>query len=159
MNYPKVTVVIPVRSLQESDIVINSLKKVDYPKELIESFVIEGTNPSVQRNEAIRKSSGEIIFFFDDDSEIDSQLFKETTITYQKHPEAIGVGGPACLYGALSNIYHYDKNRYLVDKAERAMDCCRCGLRLYRFHARIRDKYIIGQIANNIDNLSRLCYP
>lgn len=107
MDYPKISIVVPVRAFGSSDIVIDSLKKTDYPKELIETFVIEGQNPSYQRNEAIKKASGEIIFFFDDDSEVDPQLLKETIATYQKYPEVIGVGGPACLYG---NTYFQKAN-------------------------------------------------
>jgi len=100
MNYPRVSVVVPVRKGGSAKIALDSLKRIDYPQELIEVFVIEGDNPSLQRNEGIRKACDEIVLFLDDDSEVDPGLLKETMAVYQDYPDASGVGGPACLKGS-----------------------------------------------------------
>ena len=55
MRYSKVSVIIPVRIHSSADVALESLKKVDYPKDLIEIFVVEGNNPSRPRKEAIEK--------------------------------------------------------------------------------------------------------
>lgn len=99
MNYPKLSIVIPLRPGGSAAVVLDSLKNTDYPKDKIETFVIEGPNPSAQRNEAIRKSSGEFIFFFDDDSFISPELLVRAIDTYKAYPGASAVGGPAVLYG------------------------------------------------------------
>lgn len=98
-TYPLISIIIPVRPGASARTAIGSIRKADYPLELIQTIVEEGLNPSRQRNEGIKKSSGEILFFLDDDSEIAPGLFKETVKTYQAYPDAIGVGGPAVLYG------------------------------------------------------------
>lgn len=98
-SYPLISIIIPVRPGASAQTAIDSIQKADYPLELIQTIVEEGLNPSRQRNEGIKKASGEIIFFLDDDSEITPGLFKETVKTYLAYPDAIGVGGPAVLYG------------------------------------------------------------
>ncbi len=99
MDYPKISIVIPLRHGGSAARALSSLKEADYPAELIETFVIEGNNPSRQRNQAIKNSSGQIIFFFDDDSCVNPALFKNAVATYRSYPDAVGVGGPAYLYG------------------------------------------------------------
>lgn len=98
-TYPLISIIIPVRPGASARTAIDSIRKADYPLELIQTIVEEGLNPSRQRNQGIKKASGEILFFLDDDSEITPGLFKETVKTYQAYPDAIGVGGPAVLYG------------------------------------------------------------
>ena len=49
---------------------LNYLQRLAYPPEKIEVIVAEGTQPSRQRNEAARRSSGEILYFLDDDSTV-----------------------------------------------------------------------------------------
>ncbi|HLD41248.1 MAG TPA: glycosyltransferase [Candidatus Omnitrophota bacterium] len=97
--YPLISIIIPVRPGASAKTAIDSIRKADYPLERIETILEEGLNPSRQRNQGIKKASGEILFFLDDDSEITPGLFKETVKTYQAYPDAIGVGGPAVLYG------------------------------------------------------------
>ncbi|GAB5564480.1 MAG: glycosyltransferase family 2 protein [Winogradskyella sp.] len=48
-----------------------------------------------QRNFGIKKvnKNSEIICFLDDDTVLDKHYFQELLITYQKYPEALGVGG------------------------------------------------------------------
>jgi len=57
----KFSIIIPVAPWDKPKKSIESLKVVDYPKTRFETFLIKGTNPSKQRNEAIKISKGEII--------------------------------------------------------------------------------------------------
>lgn len=100
MQTPKISVVIPIRPDGNASIVLNALKNADYPKDLIETLVIRGQNPSLQRNEGIGRSSGDIVFFFDDDSSLNPDIFKQALKTFDEFKDAIGVGGPAYLEGS-----------------------------------------------------------
>lgn len=100
MDNQRISVIIPIRPDGDAGIVLGSIKKANYPHDLIDILVIKGNNPSLQRNEGIRKSKAEIIFFLDDDSEVEPNLFKNSLSTYQRYPEASGIGGPAVLYGS-----------------------------------------------------------
>lgn len=66
-SLPFVTVIIPVKpGLQP--LALEAVKRLNYPKELLEVFVVYGKNPSMQRNRAVKIASGEIIYFLDNDS-------------------------------------------------------------------------------------------
>ncbi|HUS60010.1 MAG TPA: hypothetical protein VMX76_01360 [Nevskiaceae bacterium] len=73
---PKVSVIIPVKAGREIKTAIAALRQVDYPLELIEVFISRGVNPSRQRNKAAKKAKGEILYFLDNDSEIEKRAFK-----------------------------------------------------------------------------------
>lgn len=91
MEKPKVSIIVPLAPWDKLK-VIEKLKKVDCPKEKMEIFVIEGTAPSKQRNEGIKKSKGEIIIFLDNDSEIPSNYINQIINLHKSYDI---VGGPA----------------------------------------------------------------
>ena len=72
----------------------NAIAKADVNSEIIMAF---GDNPSRQRNEAVKKASGEWIYFLDNDSLIDLYTIKEFLISIERYPDAIVVGGPSVL--------------------------------------------------------------
>jgi GT2 family glycosyltransferase len=72
----RISVIIPVRPGGEVEKALSALRAVDYPAELIEVFVACGFNPSRQRNKAVEKARGEILYFLDNDSQIDRQAFR-----------------------------------------------------------------------------------
>jgi len=78
----KVSVVIPVKPKGKIKTTINALKTTDYPPELIEVLVAYGFSPSRQRNEAAKKAKGEILYFLDNDSEIDKRALKKTVAAF-----------------------------------------------------------------------------
>lgn len=54
---------------------------------------MEGFHPPAQRNAAIRKSTGDFVFFFDDDALIPGDLVSKT-LSYFYDDQVAGVGGP-----------------------------------------------------------------
>ncbi|GFO70128.1 glycosyl transferase family 2 [Geomonas limicola] len=93
MNFPKVSIIIPrkpggdVRALA-------GLTRVSYPPERFEVLVAYGCLPSAQRNQAAQRAGGEILFFLDDDSQVDPG-FLERAVAHYEDPRVAGVGGPS----------------------------------------------------------------
>jgi len=79
---PKISVIIPVKPGRETKAVIEALSQVDYPPEFVEVFISYGFSPSRQRNEAVKIAKGEILFFLDNDSEIEKKAFKRVVATF-----------------------------------------------------------------------------
>src|SRR5262245_43531731 len=65
---PMVTVIIPTRPGQQEIQAVTAARGLDYPKDRLEILVARGRQPAVQRNEALRVASGELIYFLDDDA-------------------------------------------------------------------------------------------
>jgi len=89
-----ITIVIPVRPDDIPEKSIASVGKMDYPAELMEVLIAEGWFPSLQRNEAVKKAKGDIVYFLDDDSDAPP----DTLIKAVKHLNDSGadvVGGPS----------------------------------------------------------------
>ena len=61
----KITIIIPHRIGENIENTLEWVYLSNYPKEYIEIFQAEGTHPTVQRNECIKQSSGDIIYFID----------------------------------------------------------------------------------------------
>lgn len=80
--FKKISVIIPVRPGGEIKTAIEALEKVNYPAELVEVFVSYGFSPSRQRNLAVKKAKGEIVYFLDDDSEVESYAFRRAVATF-----------------------------------------------------------------------------
>lgn len=64
---PFVTIIIPVKPGLEP-IALKAVEKLNYPKELLEVYLVYGRNPSQQRNRVVSIAKGEIIYFLDNDS-------------------------------------------------------------------------------------------
>lgn len=95
-EYPLISVIIPHRKNDSIESSLEQIAKVDYPQERIEVFTVVGDQPSVQRNACIKESSGSIIYFLDNDSEIEPENFKLAVETFKKNPRISVVGGPSC---------------------------------------------------------------
>jgi succinoglycan biosynthesis protein ExoA len=91
---PSISVIIPVRPSSSARDVLQSLMDVDYPKDKIEVLLVEGTQPSKQRNEAARQAQGEILYFLDDDSVVHPLLFTVVAGAFGDEG-VVAVGGPA----------------------------------------------------------------
>jgi succinoglycan biosynthesis protein ExoA len=74
--------------------ILDSLNKLNYPRSDYEIIVKKGLNPSVNRNEGIKESRGEILAFLDDDAIVHKDLLKNAE-EFLKNNKNIGiVGGP-----------------------------------------------------------------
>lgn len=132
---PTISVIVPIRIGAKCSAVSESLLKVDYPQERIELIVIEGKQPSRQRNMGVKEAHGEIIYFFDDDSEFPENIFRKTMRHYENQEVAAIAGlavakkdAPklsraanlvfASIFGGCTGRYKYKS----IGKAKRADD-------------------------------------
>lgn len=88
-----ISIIIPVGPNKSADSVIASLNRLDYSKKEIEILIVEGTQPAKQRNEAIAKANGEVVFFFDDDVTVEPDIIKKMLRHFEDNKVAV-VGGP-----------------------------------------------------------------
>ncbi len=78
----KISIIIPTKVGEDIKSVLDALDHIDYPKELVEVFVSYGFSPSRQRNEAVKKAKGEILYFLDCDSRIDKDALKRVVTVF-----------------------------------------------------------------------------
>jgi len=91
----KVSVIIPHREGESIEDTLLALYLSDYPKENIEIFQAEGTHPTKQRNACVKEAQGEILYFIDNDSVVESSNIKIATDIFKKDSSVAIVGGPA----------------------------------------------------------------
>lgn len=89
----KFSLVIPVAPYRNAEI-IESIKKLDYPRNEFHVVVVKGTNPSENRNRGFENSRGEFIVFLDDDAVIGEDYLKKIDNFFHRNPEIDVVGGP-----------------------------------------------------------------
>ena len=96
MTYePTICVIIPVVPGGDISKVVESVRMMDYPMEKLELIVVEGRNPSHQRNEAAKSAEGEILYFLDNDAIADRRLFRNVMAVYDEEENVSVVGGPS----------------------------------------------------------------
>lgn len=96
-DLPDVSFVIPVRPGEACTPALRSIQRSSYPAEKIEVLVIEGSNPSKQRNLAFAGVKGEIIYLVDDDTVLDPDALHNAVDHLQSGKRNEGkavVGGP-----------------------------------------------------------------
>ena len=89
------TVVIPHRPTESVEPILSRLKKTLGTKIRYQVVCVTGNQPSVQRNLAVRKSRGEIIYFIDNDSYVTSGSVELALSLFRKDPRIAVVGGPS----------------------------------------------------------------
>lgn len=90
---PAVTVVIPARMGQASLDAVDAALALDSPSGSIEILIARGSQPSVQRNLAVRQARAELIYFLDDDSRPARDNLRRAWAHFEQ-PEVLMVGGP-----------------------------------------------------------------
>lgn len=108
MDSPRYTVIIPMLRFRADEPVLASLRETVPPAGGIEILVVEGAQPSRQRNAAFERSHGEIILFLDNDCTLASDFWNVLEGAFAR-PEVEIVGGPARLRenaGACEEIFH-----------------------------------------------------
>jgi len=91
---PKISINIPLITDGDASIVLLSLKKIKYPKRLIEVIIVEGNQIAKQRNIALKNSSGKILYLLDNDSRVRPSSFKILAKEFA-NPNVAAVGGPS----------------------------------------------------------------
>lgn len=100
----KISIIVISRDKETARKQIQSLKQLKNQQNAIkEILLIVGNSPSKQRNEGIKKSSGEWIYFLDDDSILSQESFVELVNTIERNPEAKIIGGPSLLQEGANN--------------------------------------------------------
>jgi cellulose synthase/poly-beta-1,6-N-acetylglucosamine synthase-like glycosyltransferase len=89
----RVSIIIPVKPGRRVD-ALTHLRRVEYPESSVEVLVAEGFQPSRQRNLAAASSSGEILYFLDDDSKVSPDFLARGVLHY-RDPQVAVVGGPS----------------------------------------------------------------
>src|SRR5439155_24869541 len=92
-SLPSVTVIIAARPGQAEVQALAAAQRLDYPPDKLEILLARGTQPSVQRNAAIREASGELVYFLDDDSVPPPDNLRRVASHFANSKVAM-VGGP-----------------------------------------------------------------
>ena len=93
MTQPKFSVIVPVKPGGEVR-ALRFLAQASYPAELFEVLIAYGSQPSAQRNLAAAEAKGDLLFFLDDDSQVEPG-FLETAARHYRDPGVAAVGGPS----------------------------------------------------------------
>jgi len=88
------SVVIPLPPDSSADKTVQGLRNISFPKDKFEIILSYGKAPSHQRNEAVKKAEGQILYFLDSDSEVHPELFRIIENSFSKSEAVAAVGGP-----------------------------------------------------------------
>ncbi len=94
MSAPRISVIVPVPPGRQPTVAIEGLRALRAPEGALELLVVEGRNPSAQRNAAAAQARGELLWFLDDDTRLDPRAL-ERALECLEAPEPFAcVGGP-----------------------------------------------------------------
>jgi cellulose synthase/poly-beta-1,6-N-acetylglucosamine synthase-like glycosyltransferase len=135
---PTVSFIIPHLPGAPPPAALAGIAALDYPRERIEILLVEGENPSRQRNQAIAQARGEILYFLDDDSVLDRAALRRLCEVFVEHPQAeeiVVVGGPVlhragptvftrAVGAAMASVFGFGpyRHRYLANGLPRDAD-------------------------------------
>ena len=88
----KFSIVIPIAPNRDAE-VVESLKKIDYPKDDYEIIIEKGTNTSENRNNGVKKAKFDTILFLDDDAYLEKDLLKNINSFLEDNSDVDIVGG------------------------------------------------------------------
>ncbi len=75
-------------------LVLESIKKLNYPKNKYEVIVKVSKNASKNRNDGAKEARGDILAFIDDDCQIPENLLRNAERIFKDYPEISALGGP-----------------------------------------------------------------
>ena len=88
-----ISVIIPAESFLTSVPIIGYLNQMDYPQENIEIILSIGNWPSAQRNQAVGVAKGDILYFFNRNTQLQPDLFNKMVSIINRETKIAGVGG------------------------------------------------------------------
>lgn len=89
----KFSLIIPVAPYRNAEI-IDSIRKLNFPKKDFEVIVEKGPNASENRNKGFERSKGKVIVLLDDDGIIEEDLLTKAEKFFKEHEKIDIVGGP-----------------------------------------------------------------
>lgn len=92
--FKTISIVIPVKSDSVDLKILKYIESIGYPKDKIEIILAVGKHPSAQRNEAAKIAKGDILYFFNSDAQIESDIFKKAADIINSDVKIAGAGGP-----------------------------------------------------------------
>ena len=92
-NVPSITVLIAARPDQAEIKAVVGSRALEYPADRLEIIVARGTQPSAQRNAALKAARGDPIYFLDDDSAPEPGNLRRA-VAHFRDPQVQMVGGP-----------------------------------------------------------------
>ena len=92
-NVPSITVLIAARPDQAEIKAVVGSRALEYPADRLEIIVARGTQPSAQRNAALKAARGDLIYFLDDDSAPEPGNLRRA-VAHFRDPQVQMVGGP-----------------------------------------------------------------
>jgi cellulose synthase/poly-beta-1,6-N-acetylglucosamine synthase-like glycosyltransferase len=128
---PTVTIVIPVKPGLSPE-ALEAVKKLEYPKDRVEVFLVYGRNPSYQRNRVVEQAKGEVIYFLDNDSLPKPQTLKRL-VSHLRDKDVAIVGGPSVAPKNLSFL------PYLFSKTLESPLCTGSSANRYRRIGKVRE--------------------
>ena len=93
-TWPSVSVIIAARPEETEVRAVRAAQRLDYPHDRLEILVARGRQPSVQRNAALRRARGELVYFLDDDSEPAPGNLRKAVAAFARDPRLQALGGP-----------------------------------------------------------------
>ncbi len=107
MKEPRVSVIIPIPPGGEAEVSLASIRRQKYDRKKIEVLLTVGRHRSIQRNEAIRKATGEILIFLDNDVNIPYPDFIRRHVEhYKTNGDIVSVGGPSLTIATDTPLQH-----------------------------------------------------
>lgn len=95
-NDPRISFLIPIPPGGDLVNSLDSIRRQHYNPDSVEIVVCIGRHRSVQRNEGLKRASGEVIFFLDNDVVIpDPDYVRKHLVQYAADPAVASVGGPS----------------------------------------------------------------
>jgi succinoglycan biosynthesis protein ExoA len=88
-----ISIIIPVKP-GLTPVSLQRIAQLDWPREQLELFVSEGCNPSLQRNEAVKQATGDVVYFLDDDSLVKDDCLVRISQHF-KDQAVVAAGGPS----------------------------------------------------------------
>jgi dolichol-phosphate mannosyltransferase len=92
---PSVSVIIPIKPAAPDPQSLKALESMAGSQSRLEVIVARGECPARQRNEAVDKSTGDLLLFLDDDSEPASDLMETYLELFRRDARLAAAGGPA----------------------------------------------------------------
>lgn len=93
-NLPFISIIIPARPDEPNVRAMEAVCRMDYPKDKCEVILARGKQPSAQRNRAVERARGELIYFLDDDS-IPASNNLRRAVEYFCDSSVQMIGGPS----------------------------------------------------------------